>query len=177
MFSAFRVLPVSVSVVAAVTVVVAAAVSMGAMTSGPGEVRPPADAGAPALPDPRQSGVWQGMKMLPDPSNLAVGFKLTDEPCSMEVVVREDGTLWVKSTLWADLTTEFHELRLNEPSVDFYHGDLPQGRLAVLQYARLQPDRHAEPVSLTYTSYDEAGNPNYGRSGTGDMISECGFRL
>lgn len=176
MSSTFRVLLFSALVVA-LAVAAFYIMSMDAMTSGPPGARPPGEAGASARPDPRQSGTWSGMKRLPDPSNLAVGVRLTDEPCSMEVVVREDQALLVKSTLWADLTTEFHELRLMEPSIDFYQGDLPQGRLAVLQYARTRPDRLAVPVSLTYTSYDEDGNPNYGISGTGDMISECGFRL
>ncbi len=175
MFSTSRVWLVSALVVALAAALYI--VSMGAMTSGPGGDPPPFDAGASARPDPRQSGTWSGMKMLPDPSNLAVGFRLTDEPCSMELVVQEDGALLVKSTLWAGLTTEFTELHLMAPSIDFYQGDLPQGRLAVLQYARTRPDRPAVPVSLTYTSYDEHGDPNYGISGTGDMISECGFRL
>ncbi len=107
--------------------------------------------------------VYEGIVLLPDPFNLAVGVKSTDELCQVSLR-HADGDLWVTSSFWEGEKLADGEALRGE---DFYLGELDDDGAFVLQLWR------DKPVALTQTSYDKKGRLNYGGKGSGNFLREC----
>ena len=106
---------------------------------------------------------YQGEEAVPNPANPMVGLRFTGKPCDAVVRVDDSGAARVESSFVPDRVVDL------TPAADtFYLGDLGGGSALVVQF-----DGDGALLALTYTSYDEAGDLNYGVSGAGTFIKEC----
>ncbi len=115
--------------------------------------------------DSAGGGYYEGVVVLPDPSNFWTGVEITDEKCFVRVRRHEPGVLSVESS-FSEEPVLVHAGNLS--GQDFYMGRFGDEQALVLQ---LQPPH--EVAALTHTSFDSKGVLNYGVEGDGDFTREC----
>ena len=106
---------------------------------------------------------YQGEEAVPNPANPMVGLRFTGKPCDAVVRVDDSGAARVESSFVPGRVVD-----LTPVADTFYLGELGGGSALVVQF-----DGDGALLALTYTSYDEAGDLNYGVSGAGTFIQEC----
>ena len=106
---------------------------------------------------------YQGEEAVPNPANPMVGLRFTGKPCDAVVRVGDSGAARVESSFVPGRVVD-----LTPVADTFYLGELGGGSALVVQF-----DGDGALLALTYTSYDEAGDLNYGVSGAGTFIKEC----
>ena len=106
---------------------------------------------------------YQGEEAVPNPANPMVGLRFTGKPCDAVVRVDDSGAARVKSSFVPSRVVD-----LTPVADTFSLGELGGGSALVVQF-----DGDGALLALTYTSYDEAGDLNYGVSGAGTFIKEC----
>ena len=114
----------------------------------PGRTRGGAVSGRRGGAEPRQSNGW---------------LRFTGKPCDAVVRVDESGAARVKSSFVPSRVVD-----LTPVADTSYLGELGGGSALVVQF-----DGDGALLDLTYTSYDEAGDLNYGVSGAGTFFKEC----
>ena len=92
-----------------------------------------------------------------------VGLRFTGKPCDAVVRVDDSGAARVESSFVPGRVVD-----LTPVADTFSLGELGGGSALVVQF-----DGDGALLDLTYTSYDEAGDLNYGVSGAGTFIQEC----
>ena len=106
---------------------------------------------------------YQGEEAVPNPANPMVGLRFTGKPCDAVVRVDASGAARVESSFVPGRVVD-----LTPVADTFYLGELGGGSALVVQF-----DGDGALLDLTYTSYDGAGDLNYGVSGAGTFIQEC----
>ena len=106
---------------------------------------------------------YQGEEAVPNPANPMVGLRFTGKPCDAVVRVDDSGAARVESSF-----VPGRAVGLTPVADTFYLGELGDGSALVVQF-----DGDGALLDLTYTSYDEAGDLNYGVSGAGTFSQEC----
>ena len=97
---------------------------------------------------------YQGEEAVPNPANPMVGLRFTGKPCDAVVRVDDSGAARVESSFVPGRVVDL------TPVADTFHlGELGGGSALVVQF-----DGDGALLDLTYTSYDEAGDLNYGVS-------------
>ena len=92
-----------------------------------------------------------------------VGLRFTGKPCHAIVRFDDSGAARVESSF-----VPGRAVSLTPVAETFYLGELGGGSALVVQF-----DGDGALLDLTYTSYDEAGDLNYGVSGAGTFFKEC----
>lgn len=111
-----------------------------------------------------KAGTWHGKILVPDPTNLAVGFRNTDEPCTVKV---SEGSATHMKVEVSFIDVPVMVQKAGKRGGPFHLGDFKENEALMLQ------THEGAVVAVTHTSYDENGDLNYGVSGTGDMFREC----
>ncbi len=106
---------------------------------------------------------YQGEEAVPNPANPMVGLRFTGKPCHAAVRFDDSGAARVESSF-----VPGRAVGLTPVAETFYLGELGGGNALVVQF-----DGDGALLALTYTSYDEAGDLNYGVSGAGTFFKEC----
>ena len=106
---------------------------------------------------------YQREEVVPNPANPMVGLRFTGKPCDAVVRVDDSGAARVESSF-----VPGRAVGLTPVADTFYLGELGDGSALVVQF-----DGDGALLDLTYTSYDEAGDLNYGVSGAGTFSQEC----
>ena len=99
---------------------------------------------------------------MPNPANPMVGLRFTGKPCDAVVRIDDSGAARVESSF-----VPGRVVGLTPVADTFYLGELGDGSALVVQF-----DGDGALLDLTYTSYDEAGDLNYGVSGAGTFSQE-----
>ena len=106
---------------------------------------------------------YQGEEAVPNPANPMVGLRFTGKPCHAAVRFDDSGAARVESSF-----VPGRAVGLTPLAETFYLGELGGGSALVVQF-----DGDGALLALTYTSYDEAGDLNYGVSGARTFFKEC----
>lgn len=111
-------------------------------------------------PDRLRVGVYEGCETVPDPTNLAVFFRFTGNPCSVNVKANNIVSL---SFVGGDVFVARHSIG------DTFVGHTSGEEVLIVQWL----EETGQVLDTTLTSYDYNGNVNYGRSGEGNYTMSC----
>ena len=106
---------------------------------------------------------YQGEEAVPNPANPMVGLRFTGKPCAVVLRIDDSGAARVESSFIPG-----RAVGLTPVADTFYLVELDDGSALVVQF-----NGDGALLALTYTSYDEAGDLNYGVSGAGTFFKEC----
>ena len=112
-----------------------------------------------------REGTWEGIVSLPDPWDFIDGSKFTDEKCT--VTAKEHSSTHMR------IEVSFIGQAVEMPKEGLRGGPFYETAFGENDALVVQTDNSGNILSATHTSYDENGDINYGRSGTGNKYAEC----